>query len=412
MKILFVVQAYAPSLGGVQWLTQNLAERMAADFGDEVSVFTTTAYRSQLFIDHSQPALPAGEEEINGVSVRRFPVFNRLAGLRLNAARLGHKLHLPGQDQLRILYFGPIVRGLVDAVARSQADVVVASSFPMRHVYNALRGGKQSGKPVVIIGTVHPTDPWAYDLPCMVQAIRTADAYVALSRYEADYLAARGVPLDHLNIIGAGVDMNAFDRVDLAAAGHAFRQRRNLGAGPVLTLLGRQTSYKRADVAIAAMQQVWPQFPAAQLLLAGARADYSPQLEALKAELSLEQQQQITILPDFDESEKVALLGATDVLLQPSNRESFGIVFLEAWAASVPVIGANQGAASTVIDEGEDGLLAAFGDVDDWARAIVQLLSSPYLRIRMGAKGREKIDRQYRWEMVTQRFRQLLERVQ
>jgi glycosyltransferase involved in cell wall biosynthesis len=160
------------------------------------------------------------------------------------------------------------------------------------------------------------------------------------------------------------------------------------------------------------MQQVWPQFPAAQLLLAGARADYSPQLEALKAELSLEQQQQITILPDFDESEKVALLGATDVLLQPSNRESFGIVFLEAWAASVPVIGANQGAASTVIDEGEDGLLAAFGDVDDWARAIVQLLSSPYLRIRMGAKGREKIDRQYRWEMVTQRFRQLLERVQ
>ena len=101
MKCLHVIHTYSPSVGGTQWLFQNISERLVSEYGDEVTVFTTTAYTKRLFWDPREPSLPTGEELVNGVNVRRFPVFNRLSWLRLNAARVAHKLRLPGEDWLR-----------------------------------------------------------------------------------------------------------------------------------------------------------------------------------------------------------------------------------------------------------------------------------------------------------------------
>ena len=406
MKILYVVQAYAPSLGGVQWLVQQLAEQMAAKYSDSVTVFTTTAYSCQLFTDVHQPKLPVGVTKLNDVTVRRFPVFNRLTWLRLNAARIGYKLRLPGQDWLRGLYFGPLVPKLARAVAASGADVIVASSFPMQHMYAALRGGQQANIPVIFIGTVHPTDPWGYDLPRMYRAIRAAQGYVALSAYEREYLMAHGIPEAHICTIGAGVDASAFDNEAMRAAAAAWRARLGWGDAPVVAMIGRQTAYKRADVVLAAMRQVWARIPAAHLLIAGARTDYTMWLEKEIAALPPAQRAQVTLLADFDEADKPALYAACDVLVQPSERESFGIVFLEAWAAGKPVIGPRSGAAPTVITENRDGLLAVYGDVDDWARALRHLLGDPALRIQMGLRGREKVYAQYSWDVVVQRFRE------
>ena len=407
MKILFVTQAYHPSKGGVQWMVQNLAEGLVHRHGDDVTVFTTNAYECQLFTDASLPTMPAGVETINGVNVCRFSVFNRFTWLRLNAARVGYKLRLPGQDWLRTLYFGPIVPGLQQAVAASGADVVVASSFPMRHMYDALQGAQASGKPVVLIGTVHPTDPWGFDLPRMYRAIKAADAYIALSQHEQDYLAAHGIPANQINIVGGGVTVDAF--IDAAAAGQALRQQYGFADDPVAVLIGRQTAYKRADLIIEAMQLVWQQMPTARLLLAGAKTDYTATLELLIATLPQPFQQRITMLTDFSEAEKPAILAAADLLLQPSERESFGIVFLEAWAAGRPVIGARSGAAPTVIDEGRDGLLATYGDRQAWADAMLQLFTDAKLRQQMGAHGKEKTMARYSWSHITARTRQILQ---
>jgi glycosyltransferase involved in cell wall biosynthesis len=406
MKILFVVQAYHPSKGGVQWLVQNLAEQMAHQHADQVTVFTTTAYECQLFTDPSLPSLPAGDVSINGVTVRRFNVFNHLAWLRLNAARVGYKLRLPGQDWLRCQFFGPIVPGFKQAIARSDADIVVASSFPMQHMYDALHGAQAAGKPIVLIGTVHPTDPWGYDLPRMFRTIKTAAAYIALSTHEQDYLVEHGVPTTQMHIIGGGVDADSFQQAE--EAGAALRQRLGLGNDPVAVLIGRQTAYKRADLIIAAMQQVWSHIPSARLLLAGSRTRYSNRLDEMIAALPPLLQNRITMLTDFAEVDKPAILAASDVLLQPSERESFGIVFLEAWAAGKPVIGARSGAAPTVIDEGKDGLLAAYGDVNAWADAIQRLLSDKPLRDQMGQAGQQKVYKRYTWQQVAGQLRKVL----
>jgi len=405
MRILFVTHAYHPSKGGVQWLAQSLAERFVAQAGDEVTVFTTVAQRCQLFIDPRQPRLPAGEEMLNGVCVRRFPVFNRLTWWRLNAARVAHKLRLPGQDWLRGLYFGPLVPGLRDAIAQQQADLIVAASFPMIHMYDALAAGRRSGRPVALIGTVHPTDRWSYDLPRMYRAIAGAQGYVALSSYEADFLRPR-CPGARIHVIGGGADTAA---LDAPQAGQDFRRRQGWGDDDVVIgMVGRMTAYKRLDLMLEAMPVIWRQLPTARLLLAGA-GNASPETAALQQRIrALPHPDRVTWITDFAEEDKPAIFSATDVVVHLSDRESFGIVIVEGWAASKPVIASRAGASLSVIDDGENGLLVAYGDAVGLAQAVVRLGKSAELRAALGEAGQAKARRQYDWGVIAPRFRELL----
>lgn len=406
MKCLHVVHAYSPSVGGTQWLFQNVSERLVSQYGDEVTVFTTTAYTNRLFWDPREPSLAAGEERINGVTVRRFPVFNRLSWLRLNAARVAHKLRLPGEDWLRGLYFGPIVPRLARAVATSGADVVVASAFPLLHMHTALWGAHRARLPVVFVGALHPADCWCFDRPMIYRAIRQADAYIAYTAYEQDYVLERGARPERVTVVGPGVDVVAFAHAD----GNVIRSRYGWGDAPVVAVVGQQAEHKRIDLVLAAMRRVWQALPDARLLIAGTRTVYSTHIDEWLDGLPPEQRQAVTVANDFHEADKPALICACDLLVLPSSHESFGLVFLEAWACGKPVVGARVGAILSVIDEGVDGLLVRHGDKDDLARAIVELLGDPVRRARMGEIGRKKVLDHHTWETVTARFRAVYER--
>ncbi|MFN3705147.1 MAG: glycosyltransferase family 4 protein [Thermoflexales bacterium] len=402
MRILFVTHAYYPSRGGVQWLAQSLAERLVQQHGDTATVFTTDAYSCELFIDARQPRLPTGEVKLNGVRVRRFRVFNRLTWLRLNAARLAYKLRLPGQDWLRGLYFGPIVPGLRASIAREPADVIVASSFPMIHMYDALAAGQISGRPVVLIGAVHPTDRWGYDLPRTYRAISQAQAYIALSEHEREFLALR-CPGARMSLIGGGVDSALFDAPQ---AGERFRQQQGWDADDlVIGMVGRMTAYKRPDLMLAALPIIWQELPQARLLLAGAGTRETAMLQTLIR--SLPHPERVTILPDFEEQDKPAIFSAADIIVHLSERESFGIVIVEGWAAGKPVIASRSGASASVITDGEDGVLVRYADVADLARAVIALGHSAAARQTLGRAGQDKARRLYDWQVVVSRYRSL-----
>jgi len=151
--------------------------------------------------------------------------------------------------------------------------------------------------------------------------------------------------------------------------------------------------------------------PDAQLLIAGARTLYSRQIEEIINAFPSEQQTHVTVVSDFPEEEKPNLLAACDIFVLPSGQESFGIAFLEAWACGKPVVGARIGAIPSVIDEGRDGLLAAYQDASDLARAIVELLANPQRRAQMGGAGRRKVLGNYTWEIVTDRLRSVYVKV-
>jgi glycosyltransferase involved in cell wall biosynthesis len=89
---------------------------------------------------------------------------------------------------------------------------------------------------------------------------------------------------------------------------------------------------------------------------------------------------------------------ACDLLAMPSRADSYGIVYLEAWAAGKPVIGAFAGGVPDVIRDGEDGFLVPFGDAHMLAEYMRMLLDDTRLARAMGERGHTRAVTECTWE--------------
>jgi len=85
----------------------------------------------------------------------------------------------------------------------------------------------------------------------------------------------------------------------------------------------------------------------------------------------------------------VDYLSVADLLLLPSQTESFGLVALEAMACEVPVVASRVGGVPEVVVEGETGYFAQVGDVETMADHALKILASDELQRRLGQRGRE-----------------------
>jgi glycosyltransferase involved in cell wall biosynthesis len=97
----------------------------------------------------------------------------------------------------------------------------------------------------------------------------------------------------------------------------------------------------------------------------------------------------------------------------PSRTDSFGIVFLEAWANRLPVVAAAAGGVTEVVEHERTGLLVPFGDVDSLAAALDRLLRNPVESARMGSAGQAMVQHGYTWDdrfvVLDRRMRALVE---
>jgi phosphatidylinositol alpha-1,6-mannosyltransferase len=94
-------------------------------------------------------------------------------------------------------------------------------------------------------------------------------------------------------------------------------------------------------------------------------------------------------------------LGGLDV-------EGFGAVYLEAAATGLPVIAGNSGGAPDAVRDGETGYVVPGGDVTALTHRLNQLLSDPEAAKAMGAKGRDWMEREWRWESAAERVWQIM----
>ncbi len=107
----------------------------------------------------------------------------------------------------------------------------------------------------------------------------------------------------------------------------------------------------------------------------------------------------------------VDYLSAADVLLLPSEQESFGLAALEAMACEVPVIASLVGGIPEVVTDGETGFLSKVGDVEKMAADAARLLSDTTLRRKMGKRARESAVERYRTDIVIPKYIEFYERV-
>jgi glycosyltransferase involved in cell wall biosynthesis len=183
--------------------------------------------------------------------------------------------------------------------------------------------------------------------------------------------------------------------------------------GPIVLAVGAVKARKGILELVSAMAVVRRSIPNVQCVIIGSlstEAAYVAQVRSAIASLRL--QDSIRLLGHVPEETLLGWYSAADVFVLPSMNtgwkfEGFGLVYLEASAAGLPVIGTRGCGAEDTIDDGVTGVLVSQERIaDELPAALMCLLSDPALRERMGAAGRAKAQ-MYTWERVAQHMMML-----
>ncbi len=111
------------------------------------------------------------------------------------------------------------------------------------------------------------------------------------------------------------------------------------------------------------------------------------------------------------EEEKVDLYNLADIFVLPSLLEGFGMVAAEAMACGKPVVASNASSLPEVVEDGKTGLLANPACVDDFTDQVLRLLRDESLRRRLGGAGRERVLRNFSWDVAARKTLEVYQRV-
>jgi phosphatidylinositol alpha-1,6-mannosyltransferase len=217
----------------------------------------------------------------------------------------------------------------------------------------------------------------------MRKIFRGANAVVCNTQNTADMAKRFGVPADRIVIAYPGVDTQRFGAEPPASE--------TARATPTLLSVGYLIRQKGHETAIRGLPRLVAEWPQLRYLIVGDGPEKA-RLEALAAELGVAAN--VTFLGRVPEAELLAAYQAADVYVQPSVvvdgvTEGYGISFVEAGAAGLPVVGGRCGGVVEAVVDGVTGYLVTPGDEADFARAVASLLRDEGLRRRMGEAGRK-----------------------
>jgi glycosyltransferase involved in cell wall biosynthesis len=377
-------------------------------------VFTTTAGEVEAIWDNHKRLLPAGLTQQQGVPVHRVPLrhlppapYGYYAVRRLTVA-LAQLPGVPAAALWPLANFTPWAPGLPAALdgAPGPVDLVHGFTIPFESLLRAGRDhARARNAPFVVTPFLHsgeshdPSVERGYAMPHQLDLLREAGAVVALTPIERDFLLRRGLRPERVHVIPAGIPVEA-----AALAGPVPPP----AEPPTVLFLGAATYDKGAVHLMQAMRLLEAEGVEVRLAIAGT---VTSQFQQAIARAPALERLSVAVLGVAPAAEKERLLRECVALAMPSRVDSFGLVYLEAWAAGRPVIGARAGGVPAVIDHETNGLLVPFGDVPAIAAAIRRLVERPGEAAAMGLAGREKLRRCYTWEAVFPQVSDLYDRL-
>jgi glycosyltransferase involved in cell wall biosynthesis len=159
---------------------------------------------------------------------------------------------------------------------------------------------------------------------------------------------------------------------------------------------------------IEAAKNLVAQFPQLTVHIAG-EGNHRPVLEQRIREAGLEK---VVCLVGNKSGE--ALLHhyqQAEIFVLPSLGESQGIVFMEAMACGLPVVGFNIGGVNEMITNGSEGFLVEIENVPALTDAIKRLLTDRQAAREMGRRGRQRIESDFQWSLIAGKTEQLYQKL-
>ena len=370
-RTLLVTNDFPPRPGGIQQFVHNLAVRQPAG---SLVVYASTWEGAEKF-DAEQPFEVVRER--TGVLLPTPAVARRAAELA--------RSH--GCDRVWFGAAAPL--GLLAAGLRRTAGVTRAVAITHGHEigWAALPGAR---------GVLR-------------RIARGNDVVTYLGEYQRVRLdrALRGRTV--LERLAPGVDVDAFHP---GVDGGAVRKRYDLVGRPVIVCVSRLVPRKGQDMLIRALPVVRRRVPGAALLLVSG-GPYRKKLEGLAREEGVESD--VVFTGSVPWAELPEHYAAGDVYAMPCRTrsggldvEGLGIVYLEASATGLPVVGGDSGGAPDAVRDGETGYVVGGRDLGALTERLIDLLSDPAKAKTMGEAGRAWVEREWRWETQAARLTALL----
>jgi N-acetyl-alpha-D-glucosaminyl L-malate synthase BshA len=301
------------------------------------------------------------------------------------------------------------------ALATKMAKVAETENLDLLHVHYAIPHSisailaRESLKPsryLPVITTLHGTDITLVGadrsyLPVTRYGIVQSDGVTAISHY-LKKATHEIFQFDDIQVIPNFVCQHDYMRHDVSK----LRKTLSPQNEPLLVHVSNFRPVKRPVDCVEILGRVLRQGIATRLIMVG---DGSERTNAEHRARCLGIYDKCTFVGK--QPKIVDYLSASDVLLLPSEQESFGLAALEAMACELPVIASRVGGLPEVVTDGETGYLSEVGDVDKMAHDAGRLLSDSELRTAMGKRARESAVSRYRTDLVIPQYIDFYNRV-
>ena len=342
------------------------------------------------FISYSQPIRLTGPQpniHYHEVEVSRYPLFDYPPYDLALATRMAEVADLYDLDLLHVHYAIP------HSVSAMLARQMLAA--------------KRRPKRLPFVTTLHGTDITLVGLdrsylPITRFSIEQSDGVTAISEYLRERTLREFDISNHIQVIYNFVNCDLYCRDQDAPARRAEFASED---EKVLVHLSNFRPVKRLTDVIEIFDRVRKKIPS-KLLLIGDGPDRS-QAEWLTVQKGIHEQ--VIFLGKQDRvNEKLAM---ADIMLLPSQLESFGLAALEAMACQVVPIATRVGGVPEVVEHGNSGFLADVGDVETMARYAIDLLSDESKLREMGKAARAAAQSRFCTSRIIPQYEEFYRRV-
>lgn len=316
------------------------------------------------------------------------------------------------RDKSKILLPTPRVGRAVTQIlkSRSATRVFFGAAAPLGLLSHRLRKAGATR----IVALTHGHEVWWAKLWPFTWAIRRIGSGVDVLTYLGNFTQqaiskslSKGAKASMVRI-APGIDTNHFAPV---ADSHLLKQELDLEGKRVIVSVGRLVHRKGQDTLVEALPKIVERHPNAHLLFVGV----GPHLEYIhKRAIELNVLSNISFVGRVQYADLPRFICVGEIFAMPSRSrlaglevEGLGIVYLEASACGLPVVGGISGGAPDALLEGETGFAVDGLNPAAVAEKILYLLDNPEIASKMGARGRQWIADEWEWKHWSNRFNQL-----